>query len=773
MAKDWKTRNYLSYSLSIGALRGHDRFALKALFAILAGAVCLFASCQLWASAPTKRVLILFPYESNFPGFFYFDNTLRSSLKASQAYQFDFYSESMDLLRFPNEQYFDKLVDLYREKYAGQKIDLIIAILRPSLDFLEKYRDELFRGIPVLFVELDTRSLGDHASQLHAATVAGRFDMEGTLALALGLHQNVREVFVVSGTSQMDRELEGLARNAFRGFEGRVKFSYLSGLPMAELLRRISALPEDSLIFYVTFYQDANGKAFIPPQALSMISEVARAPIYGTSENFIGAGMVGAHVYSFSGLGNKTAQSALRILSGEEPGAIEPIEEKADQVIFDWRQLKRWGINEERLPPGSIIRNKEFSLWEAYRGQILGLTAVLILQALLISALVINLRKRRQANLALSKSEEQLQRAADEWKTTFNSIPDLIMVLDREFRIVRVNSAMVSFCDLPLDQILGNTCDALMQGTEKPFACSLLEKALATGSHEETEIYNEGRDAWFLVSVDPVLNGKGEILGFLHAARDITERKCAEAESHRRMTELAHVTRVATMGELASSMAHEINQPLTAILSNAQAAQRFLSAAEPDLGEVREILDDIVRDDKRVSEVIRRMRTFLKKQTVPYELFDLDEAVRECIALVNSAPLLDGLTIKAETAWDRVLVRADRVQLQQVLFNLIVNAAAAMRGAPQPSRRMVIQTTIEDDQTVRVSVTDAGAGIDEHHVDRLFEPFYTTKPEGMGMGLSISQTIIKAHGGKMGARNNPEGGATFSFTLPINREDRP
>ena len=285
--------------------------------------------------------------------------------------------------------------------------------------------------------------------------------------------------------------------------------------------------------------------------------------------------------------------------------------------------------------------------------------------------------------------------------------------------------------------------------------------------------YDKGRDAWFLVSVDPIFNGKGEIVGFVHAARDITEWKRAEAESFRRMTELAHVTRVATMGELASSMAHEINQPLTAILSNAQAAQRFLSASEPDLEEVREILDDIVRDDKRVSEVIRRMRALLKKETAPYESFDLNEAVRECIALVNSAPLLDGLSIEAETESAQLLVRADRVQLQQVLFNLMVNASGAMRGAPQPSRRMVIKTALEGDQTVKVSVTDSGTGIDEHNVDRLFEPFYTTKPEGMGMGLSISQTIIKAHGGKMGALNNPEGGATFYFTLPIDREDRP
>jgi signal transduction histidine kinase len=191
------------------------------------------------------------------------------------------------------------------------------------------------------------------------------------------------------------------------------------------------------------------------------------------------------------------------------------------------------------------------------------------------------------------------------------------------------------------------------------------------------------------------------------------------------------------------------------------------------MDEVRQILDDIVSDDKRVSEVIRRMRALLKKQTPTYEDFDLNEAVMECIALVNSASLLDGLIISTEIHGNPVLVRADRVQLQQVIFNLMVNAAGAMRSAPRASRRMLLKTANHNGRVVRVSVTDSGTGIDEHNVDRLFEPFYSTKPEGMGMGLSISQTIIKAHGGTMGAVNNQDGGATFYFTLPMAEEGRP
>ncbi len=749
------------------------RRAFKPLVFCAIGAVCLLASCSAWASVPTKRVLILFPYENNYPGFFYFDNNLRSVLRASPSFFFDFYAESMDLLRFPDDLYFEDLVHLYRQKYAGRNIDLIIAILGPARDFLAKYKDELFPGTPVLYVDIDTRLLDGSLLLSPGAVVTGRFDFEGTLDVALGLHPDVRDVFVVSGESEVDRAMEKLASEAFRGFGDRVRFHSLRGLSMERLLQKVSGLPEPSIVFFVTFFKDVDDRTFLSPQAASLISEKSNVPVYGMSDYIVGAGIVGGRVYSFERLGEKTAQSALRLLSRGRPEQIEPLEERADRVIFDWRQLKRWSISEASLPPGSIIRNKDFSVWETYRLQILGIATGLVLQAALIGALVLNLARRRKANEALSRSERKLQRAAEEWKTTFDSIQDPIMVLDRKFRIARVNQATVSFFDLPLERILGQTGDALVFGKGNPFNRSLLERSQETRGQEEEEVFDETREAWFLASVSPILDGKGQIIGFLHSARDISERRRAEAEAHRRLTELAHVTRVATMGELAASLAHEINQPLTAILANAQAAQRFLSATEPDMDEIRQILDDIVSDDKRVSEVIRRMRALLKKQTPTCEEFDLNEAVMECVALVKSAPVLDGLAIATETNADPIPVRADRVQLQQVIFNLLVNAAGAMRSAPRTSRRILLKTTVEGERTAKVSVTDSGTGIDQHGVDRLFEPFYTTKPEGLGMGLSISQTIIKAHGGAMGAVNNPDGGATFHFTLPMAEEGRP
>ena len=224
---------------------------------------------------------------------------------------------------------------------------------------------------------------------------------------------------------------------------------------------------------------------------------------------------------------------------------------------------------------------------------------------------------------------------------------------------------------------------------------------------------------------------------------------------------------------MTTTLAHEINQPLTAILSNAEAAQRFLSRPEPDIAEVRQILKDIIQDDRRAGEVVQKVRSLVRKEKPYDKLLDLNQAIQDVVALIRGDSLLQGLSITMKLDPKLKLIQGDRIQLQQVILNLILNSAAAMRNAPRAQRKIIVGTTMPDDLIVRVSVTDFGTGIDENNIERLFEAFYTTKPEGLGMGLSISETIVKAHGGNLEASNNPEGGATFAFTIPVQQGDAP
>lgn len=853
------------------------------------------------ASVPSKRILILFPYESNMPGFVSFDAAFRSTLTDSKDYEFEFYVECMDLTRFPDELYHDKLMDLYREKYSGLKIDLIVADLRASLEFLAEYGPESFHNIPIIYYEQDPKLLVDPMPLPVAAVLAGELDMAGTLTLAMRLHPDVRRVFVVTGASRYDQSLEGMARKVFRGFENQVDLQYLSGLPIEELLHRVSTLPEHSLVFYISIFRDGTGRSFKSPDALALISGQANAPIYSVSETYIGSGIVGGSLLSHSAQGARTGRVALRILAGEKSDNMNSLGESGSQYIFDARQLKRWGIREGNLPQGSDVRYRDFSIWDTYRWQAVGIASILIIQTLLVSNFIISLRKRRRAERALRK-------AADEWRTTFDSIPDLIMVLDNELRIVQVNAATVPFLGFPMDRILGKRYYEAMYAAGAHLDDCPLSRMLETKRHEDAVLYDEKRDAWLFVSADPVLDDKKEITGVVYTVKNVTEykraqeaikaseefnravlaslknyvaildkngtilavneawekfahqqsgvtslaglgpgvnyleecrrsiqspgdfaaqildgiqsvldgkgdtfsleypcdsplesrwllmkavpfrnpgggvvisitdisgRKAAELEAQLRREELAHITRIVTVGELATSLAHEINQPLTAILCNAEAAQRFLSSGTPDLDEIQRILDDIIQDDRRAGEVIRRMRALVKKETPRRETVDLNDTVRESIALVRSASSLEGFSFTTELDSELSTVEGDRVQLQQVILNLMLNATAAMRETPPALRKLVIRTAGQGSRAVMVSIRDTGTGIHKKDMDRLFEPFYTTKADGLGMGLSISRTIVSAHGGTIGAENNPEGGATFYFTLPVDRGEQP
>jgi signal transduction histidine kinase len=242
-------------------------------------------------------------------------------------------------------------------------------------------------------------------------------------------------------------------------------------------------------------------------------------------------------------------------------------------------------------------------------------------------------------------------------------------------------------------------------------------------------------------------------------------------ERHRAQAELAHVNRVATMGQLAASIAHEVNQPIGATVTNAQAALRWLGARTPDLDEVREALDQIVRDGKRAGDVVSRIHALVKKAPERRELFDLNDAILEVVAVTRSEVLRHGVSLQTHFATGLPRVQGDRTQVQQVILNLILNAVEAMNGSRAGERELLIRTRRDGSDAVLVAIRDSGPGLDPTNMDRVFEPFYTTKAAGMGMGLAICRSIIDAHGGRLWAAANKPRGAVFRFTLPGERDE--
>jgi PAS domain S-box-containing protein len=278
---------------------------------------------------------------------------------------------------------------------------------------------------------------------------------------------------------------------------------------------------------------------------------------------------------------------------------------------------------------------------------------------------------------------------------------------------------------------------------------------------------HDGEYRWVLDKGVPRLAPDGTFLGYIGCADDVSDRKQAELDAQRHRAELAHVARVSTMGELAASLAHELAQPITAILSNAQSAQHVLATEPADLEEVREILKEVVEDDTRAGEVIRRLRALARKEQPAFAPLDLGSVIRDVVLLVHSDAVLRNSRVSVEVGPGLPPARGDRIELQQVALNLLMNAFDAMKDCPASERRVVFRAEPEGSRMVRVSVRDRGTGLSAESLERIFQPFYTTKREGLGMGLSISRTIVEAHGGRLWAENNPDRGATFYFTVPV------
>ena len=281
----------------------------------------------------------------------------------------------------------------------------------------------------------------------------------------------------------------------------------------------------------------------------------------------------------------------------------------------------------------------------------------------------------------------------------------------------------------------------------------------------------DGSKRYVSVSGLPVFDDKGCFVGYRGVGRHITERRLAEEALRAVQAELAHANRVTAMGQLTASIAHEVNQPIAATVTNAQAALRWLRAQPPDLGEVFDSLSRIVEDGKRAGNDIAGIRALINKVPPRKDRFDLNEAVLETIALTRSEVLNHGILLQTEFASRLPMVEGDRTQLQQVILNLILNAIEAMSGLDEGRRELRVTTETEADGGIRVTVRDSGPGLDTADVERVFTAFYTTKPEGMGMGLAICRSMVEAHGGRMWASANEPRGAVFQFTLPLERDE--
>ena len=605
--------------------------------ALLAGALCAAPAHAVAAEGAPCRIVSLTSTDPYLPAFIAINDAMLDTIRSRAGCRTEFYSETLDMLRFPREQFEQEAVALMRKKYQHVKIDLVVATETAALDFAERYASELWPDAAIVFHSVPLSALRGRTLGPRTTGIPVRYDVGATLELALRLRPAARRVVVVAGTAEFDRGMVGLARAALESPARKSQVDYLVDLSVGDTLAAVAKLPPDAIVLYLSMSRDGDGAPQVPRDVLTRLATASPAPVFGLFETYVGHGIAAGTIAGFAAQGRRAGELAARVLRGERPAELGVQAPVAPACIADWRQLRHWGIDEGLLPAGCELRFKELGAWGRYRWQILAGLAVILAQAALIALLWVQRRRQRRAELA--------------------------------------------------------------------------------------------------------------------------------AQQHR--VELAHAGRLAVIGELTAAIAHEVNQPLGAILANVDAADMLLDSGTARLDEVRAILTDVRKDDLRATEVIRRLRTLLAKHESAREPLDMNETIAEVVRLLETEARRR--VVELVTKLDRAAPTAiaDRVQIQQVLLNLIVNAMDAMADTPIPQRRVVVRTSRSAGGGVEVAVSDRGNGIPADHLPKLFDSYFTTKPQGMGLGLSIARSIIEAHGGRIWAESEAQGGATFRFTLPF------
>ena len=548
--------------------------------------LCLFAglSCAsqsrecIAADGPQQRSILVLE-EADFRSPFYSEifAGIRAAAKQNGKEHTVIYGESLDLARFPGPDYEESLVGHLKTKYAHRPIDVIVSIGVASAKFLQKRKQDIWPAAPVVYGFVpdlpETRAL----FLPDTTAVFARVRPMHLLTAARAIVPDLSTVVLV-GDAWRNPLVYGYWKQDFAAAMPGLEVIDLSDAVLREVRQRVASLPARSAILTSAMYSD-----------------------------------------------------------GEAPSSIAPFDGTNVKPIFDWRELKRWNVDEANLPAGSEIRFRELSFWQQYYWHSMIVASVVLVQALLIS----------------------------------------ILLRERRLRFV------------------------------------------------------------------------------------------AEVEARQRMSELAHMNRRATAGEMTASIAHELNQPLAAILINAETAQQMLKNPAPDLGEVRDILDHIRRDDQRAAEVIGRLRAFLKRDPTERRELELNATVGEVFRFLSVQALTHDVELATESSSADIRVKGDKVQLQQAILNLVVNGMDAVAHLPDDRRRVVGRTSVAEGNLAVVSIADTGDGILAEKVSEIFKPFFTTKAQGMGIGLSIAHTIVEAHGGRIWVENAPSGGAVFHVSLPL------
>jgi len=617
------------------------------IFALALGALAPSVAAQR-ATRPT-RVLVVYQQQAETRPMLDFAEQLRTTISKDLGSSVEFYQEALDFDRFTGLEQSSPLTNYLADKYRAFGIDVVVPVGGRALKFVV---DQLGRGLPNVPIVFALCAMPQTDPAAQPANVTGRISPASrfapTLEMARRLQPDAERVVVVAGAGAADSTSAAAVVREAKSLGDSLEVSVLQGLPLDELLPQLRRIPRRSIVVFANYRLDGRGHAYEPLDVVASIARAATAPMYTQLGSYVGEGVVGGSVLRFDDEAVRTGRLVVRALRRRPGERMPPVELIANTFVADWRELRRWGLSESRLPQGTDLLFREPTFWERYRMVVLLTLAVIGAESLLIARLLAERRQRKRAQLV---AEEQ-QRRIDE-----------------------------------------------------------------------------------------------------------TRRQ------------VSHMGRVALVGELAATMSHELRQPLAAIRMNAEAGAKIVARATGPLGDderemCEEIFGDIVADNVLASDIITRVRALVRREELRPQAVDLNEICRTSARVLHYDLVARQADITFALDPRQPTVTGDPVQLQQVVLNLLVNALDAAAASTTP--QVTISTEVRGEE-VEVAVRDNGPGLTPDVQQHLFESFFTTKPQGLGLGLPIVQSIVERHHGRVRAENADEGGAIFRVTLPGTR----
>jgi C4-dicarboxylate-specific signal transduction histidine kinase len=756
-------------------------------------------------ASPRKTVLVLMPVQPGRPAY---DRVLGSLLQTLHEGAGPPPTVLVENLGEPNPEDVEALEAQWtwlRTKYHARTIDAV-AIIGDARTAQVRERLSLPPRTPLVFIG-GSATLVQTRPASATGVVGGEF-VAPFVALLRELLPGTKRIVFAGGSSPADHAANDLVLARLRQVAGGLEIEELTGLSLAEMQARARRMPAQSVIYLGITLLDRDNRALSHPMLVSALKAVTPAPIFAPLDTALGQGLLGGVMLSPERVGDELGRLVSRVLAGEDPDRI-PLQHIAPRIELDWRELRRLGIPESRVPAAVTIVNREPSLLARNPGLVLVTMGVVLIQAALIAWLAIEQRRRRRTEAQLAERlrfeamiHEVSERLANMPPDRLDELmPDVLRTLGKALGVDRCSlrryvperrsfSMVARWCrsgaSVGVDQEMTAECtleenERLARG-ETVAVRDIVDLPL---SPPMAEIVRR-QDVRGLLAVPIRLDGRtGALLVLgtraprtwspheITALRPVAEivgtalvRQQQERDAREHRETLSHLDRVAVLGELASSLAHELNQPLGAILANAEAARLLLAANPPRLQDLEAALDDIVSDDERAGQIIRNMRAMIRRRPPTTEPVDLREAVVGAVRLVRQDALLRRCRIEVDHEGSPLTVLCDSIQLQQVVLNLLGNALDASCDAPGGGQVIRVETRASGHDTVTLSVRDHGPGLEPEIVNRMFEPFFSTKSSGLGVGLAICRSIVETYGGAITAENAEGGGARVTVRLP-------